>query len=135
MTIWLTRKDESLQIFDTRALPQMLLTSMLFLAAMLAGPVWAGATTQAIQPPTETREPVDLERELSARWQAGGEIVLFAAADGTPKVGRRATPPGDAAEEQARRDEHFALARKLNLVLPFTHKYSYPEELGASSNP
>lgn len=67
-------------------------------------------------PPPETRAPVDLERELVAPWQAGGEIALFAAEDGTPRAGRLAAPPADAASEQARRAEHFALARKLNLV-------------------
>ena len=98
------------------------LSALLLLAALAAlayVPVRAEATTEAIQPPSDTRQPVDLERELGARWQAGGEIVLFAAADGTLQVGRRETPPGDATEEQARRAEHFALARKLNLVTAF----------------
>lgn len=101
-----------------RALPRALLASLL-LAALAYGPVGAEATMQAIQPPSETRQPVDLERELGARWQAGGEIVLFVGEDGTPRGGRRATPPTDAAEEQARRAEHFALARKLNLVTAY----------------
>jgi hypothetical protein len=101
-----------------RALPASLLL-LAVLAALTYGPVWAATTTDAIQPPAETRQPVDLEQELSALWQAGGEIVLFAAADGTPRVGRRATPPSDVAEEQARRAEHFALARKLNLVTAY----------------
>ena len=95
------------------------LLAALLLAASVCGPAWAEATTLAIQPPAETREPVDLERELGARWQAGGEIVLFAAEDGTLRAGRRATPPTDAAEEQARRAEQFELARKLNLVTAF----------------
>lgn len=100
------------------ALPRALL-AVLLLAASVCGPVLAEATPQAIQPPSDTRQPVDLERELGARWQAGGEIVLSAADDGTPQVGRRATPPSDAAEEHARRAEHFALARKLNLVTAY----------------
>lgn len=83
---------------------------------MLAAPVRAEPLTDRVQPPAETRRPVDLELELQAPWQAGGEIVAFAAADGTPSAGRRPTPPVDAAGEQARRAEHFALARKLNLV-------------------
>jgi hypothetical protein len=77
---------------------------------------WSQVLAQDIQPPAVTRTPVDLERELQAPWQAGGEIVVFAAADGTPRAGRRPAPPADAAGEQARRAEHFALARKLNLV-------------------
>jgi hypothetical protein len=59
---------------------------------------------------------VDLERELQSPWQAGGEIVLYAAPDGGPRAGRLPAPPADAAGEQARRAEHFALARTLNLV-------------------
>jgi len=93
-----------------RALPWALL------AALVCGQVWAEATTEAIQPPSDTRLAVDLEREHGARWQAGGEIEVFAAEDGVFRVGRRSTPPTDAAEEHARRAEHFALARKLNLV-------------------
>lgn len=83
------------------------------LLACLAQPALAAA---GIQPPPETRVPVDLESELRAPWQAGGEIVVFAAPDGTPRAGRRVTPPDGAAAEQARRAEHFVLARKLNLV-------------------
>ena len=98
---------------------QYVLAALVALAALVPATVWAEATMQAIQPPSETRQPVDLERELNAQWQAGGEIVLFAGEDGTPRVGRRATPPTDAVEEQARRAEHFALARKLNLVTAY----------------
>jgi len=97
-------------------LQRALLASVLLLAALVCGPVLAEVTTEAIQPPSETRLPVDLEHELGARWQAGGEIVVFATEDGVVRVGRRATPPTDAAVEHARRAEHFALARKLNLV-------------------
>jgi hypothetical protein len=98
-----------------RILPCAWLTSLL-LAALACGQVLADAPTAAIQTPSETRLPVNLEQELGARWQAGGEIAVFTAEDGAIRVGRRATPPADAAEEQARRIEHFALARKLNLV-------------------
>jgi len=66
--------------------------------------------------PAPQAAPVDLERELLAPWQAGGEIVVFPAADGRPLAGRRASAPRDAEEERARRLEHFALAYKLNLV-------------------
>lgn len=82
--------------------------------------LWPSATAAMMDapppPPAETRQPVDLERELRAPWQAGGEIILYAAPDGGPRAGRRTTPPADAEEERARRAEHFALARKLNLV-------------------
>lgn len=88
----------------------------LLLAALVCGPVGAETPAEAIRFPPETRLPVDLERELGARWQAGGEIALFAAEDGAPRVGRRSAPPSDEAEERDRRAEHFALARKLNLV-------------------
>ncbi|MEW6677208.1 MAG: hypothetical protein AB1421_04745 [Pseudomonadota bacterium] len=67
-------------------------------------------------PPSEHRTPVDLERELQAPWQAGGEIRVYATAEGSLRAGRLADPPADPAQEQARRAEHFALARKLNLV-------------------
>ena len=66
--------------------------------------------------PAPQAAPVDLERELLAPWQAGGEIVVFAGADGRPLAGRRASAPRDAEEERARRLEHFALAYKINLV-------------------
>lgn len=92
------------------------LSSVLLLAAMVYGQALAEASTTAIQAPSETRRPVDLEQELGARWQAGGEIVVFTAEEGAIRVGRRATPPTDAEEELARRAEHFVLAHKLNLV-------------------
>ncbi|HRH81208.1 MAG TPA: hypothetical protein PLW81_09205 [Thiobacillaceae bacterium] len=65
---------------------------------------------------TAERRPVDLEAELARPWQAGGEIVLYCAPDGTPRAGRLPWPPRDTAEELARRAEHFALARKLNFA-------------------
>jgi len=66
--------------------------------------------------PPEARQQVDLERELAAHWQAGGEIVLICTPDGSPKVGRLARPPSGAAEEEARRVEQFALARRVNMA-------------------
>lgn len=84
------------------------------LAILVSGLAWGGAGE--VRPPPEARAPVDLERELRAPWQAGGEIEVHAAADGTLRAGRLPVPPADAAGEQARRAEHFALARKLNLV-------------------
>ena len=89
----------------------------LLLLALLPGLPLAEAQTESIQPPPVTRGPVDLERELQAPWQAGGEILLHAAADGGPRAGRLPSPPADAGGERARRAELFALARKLNLVL------------------
>lgn len=89
----------------------MALPALLLLLMGLAAEGWA----HVILPPPE-RTPVDLEQELTAPWQAGGAIVVLAGADGRPRAGRRPTPPADAAEERARRLEHFALAHKLNLV-------------------
>lgn len=74
------------------------------------------AQPDAIHLPPASIRPVDLEQELRAPWQAGGEIVLFPGPDGRPLAGRRTHPPADAEEERARRLEHFALAHKLNLV-------------------
>jgi len=66
-------------------------------------------------PPVD-RKQVDLESELDAPWQAGGGIVLICAQDGSPLAGRLASAPCDDAEEQARRVEHFALARRINMA-------------------
>ncbi len=66
--------------------------------------------------PASTRQQVDLVRELAAPWQAGGEIVLTCAPDGTPRAGRVPRLPRDAADEQARRAEHLVLARRINLA-------------------
>lgn len=66
--------------------------------------------------PPETRQQVDLQRELDQAWQAGGKIVLVCGPDGAPRAGRVAVPPQNSAEEQLRRAEHFALAKKLNLA-------------------
>ena len=66
--------------------------------------------------PAEARVPVDLEWELALPFQAGGEIAVYCAPDGTPRAGRLARPPANAAEEQARRAEHFALARRINFA-------------------
>jgi hypothetical protein len=74
-------------------------------------PVPAGFTL-----PSPTRVQVDLVRELDAAWQAGGEIVLTCAPDGSPRAGRLAQPPQNTAEEQARRAEQLALAKRINLA-------------------
>jgi hypothetical protein len=66
--------------------------------------------------PLAVRVQVDLLRELEQPWQAGGEIVLSCAPDGSPKVGRLSSPPETTEQEKARRVEHFALARKINLA-------------------
>lgn len=91
----------------------------LLLVTLLAGPAWSGSGDRSIHPPPEMRSPVDLERELQASWQAGGEIAVYAGSDSQPQAGRLTSPPTEAAEEQARRAEHFALARKLNLVTAY----------------
>lgn len=85
-------------------------------AVLLATLSARGLQAAQIDPPPPTRTQVDLIGELERPWQAGGEIVLFAAADGTPRAGRLARPPVHAGEERARRVEHFALARKVNVV-------------------
>lgn len=86
------------------------------LVASLAGFAYAEVPAVTCVPPPETRVPVDLEAELDAGWQAGGEIGLCAAADGRPQAGRGVVPPADAAEEHQRRAEHLALAKKLNMA-------------------
>ena len=88
----------------------------LALFAWLSCPPASLAGADEVLPPAAERRPVDLERELDAPWQAGGEIVVFAGPDGALRAGRRATTPETAAEELARRVEQFALAYKLNLV-------------------
>lgn len=70
----------------------------------------------ALLPPPLTHQRIDLQRELDAPWQAGGEIAVACWPDGTPLVGRLPHPPRDRVEEEARRTEHFALARKLNMA-------------------
>lgn len=89
-----------------------------FLLAIWVGIVQAHEylTPEAVVLPPDLVRPVDLERELQAPWQAGGEIVVFPGPDGRPLVGRNPAPPRDVLEERARRLEHFALALKLNLV-------------------
>jgi len=67
-------------------------------------------------PPAEARLQVDLIHELAADWQAGGEIVVICAPDGSPRAGRLPAPPRDAAAEQARRAEQFALAKRVNMA-------------------
>jgi hypothetical protein len=91
---------------------------------LLALPLFLGGVAVAalppapadLLPPSTERRQVDLEAELEQPWQAGGEIVLYRAPDGAPRAGRLPRPPRDAAEEQARRAEHFALAKKLNFA-------------------
>jgi hypothetical protein len=66
--------------------------------------------------PPPIRLQVDLIEELDQPWQAGGEIVLVCAPDGSPRAGRLLAPPRTASEEQARRAEHFALAKRVNMA-------------------
>lgn len=89
---------------------------LFYLAWLGLGSAQEDSPPQALILSAETHAPVDLERELKAPWQAGGEIVVFHGPDGRPLAGRNPNPPGDAQEERARRLEHFALAHKLNLV-------------------
>jgi len=92
--------------------------TLTLLFGLAAGDVSADCppTPTDFAPPSAERQPVDLEQALDASWQAGGEIVLTCAPNGTPRAGRLTRPPRDAAEEQARRAEHFALARKVNMA-------------------
>lgn len=84
----------------------------------VAAPGWASVTGDAgeILAPEASRRPVDLIGELAQPWQAGGAIALLVGADGGPRAGRLSSSPRDADEELARREEHFALASKINLV-------------------
>lgn len=97
---------------------QALRMLVLVLPLLLGGAALAACPPMPadLSPLPAERRQVDLEAELDLPWQAGGEIVLYCAPDGTPRAGRLARPPRDAAEEQARRAEHFALARKLNFA-------------------
>lgn len=94
--------------------------SVALLAVLVSGLAWGGGVGEGdVRPPPEARAPVDLERELQAPWQAGGEIVVHAGADGSLRAGRLPLPPADTGDEQARRAEHIALARKLNMVTAY----------------
>ncbi|MCP5191152.1 MAG: hypothetical protein H6988_12315 [Pseudomonadales bacterium] len=84
---------------------------------------WAGVTLAAcpavpegFTPPPARRVQVELEMELDQPWQAGGAIVLVCGPDGSPRAGRLPRPPRDQQAERARRAEHFALARRINLA-------------------
>ncbi len=90
----------------------------LLILALLALPAWAACPPQPaeVSPPPAERRQVELERELDAPWQAGGAIVLYCDDEGRPQAGRTPQPPRDQAEEQERRAEHWALARKLNMA-------------------
>jgi hypothetical protein len=97
------------------------LSATSFLALLLA--VGAAPAQAACPPPppgftlpAAARTQVDLERELTQPWQAGGRILLICGPDGRPRAGRLAQPPPDAKEELARRAENFALARRINLA-------------------
>lgn len=83
---------------------------------LLALPARAACTAPGVIAPPPAHTQVDLERELEQPWQAGGAIVLYCAADGSPRAGRLPAPPKNQAEETARRSEHFALAKRLNFA-------------------
>ncbi len=93
------------------------------LLSLLAFALLAGSASAACPPipsgftlPPPVRQQVDLARELDAPWQAGGEIVLACAPDGSPRAGRLHKPPQDAAEEMVRRAEQLALTKRINLA-------------------
>lgn len=90
------------------------------LCLCLAAPVLAACPPPppGFAAPPERRVQVDLVRELEQPWQAGGEIALICAPGGgnRPLAGRLPAPPANAEAEQARRAEHFALARRLNFA-------------------
>lgn len=94
--------------------------ALLLIAAVLVGSQFAFAACptipQGFMLPPLVRTQVDLVRELDAEWQAGGEIVLVCAPDGSPQAGRLSLPPPDLAAEWARRAEHFLLARRINMA-------------------
>ncbi len=74
------------------------------------------ASPADFSPPPAERRQVDLVSELAAPWQAGGEIILTCAPDGSPLAGRLTQAPRDATSEHARRAEHFALAQRINMA-------------------
>jgi len=84
----------------------------------LAQPVFATCPAEpagfALPPPI--RLQVDLIHALEQPWQAGGEIVLTCAPDGSPRAGRISVPPRNASEERALRAEHFVLAKRVNMA-------------------
>lgn len=104
--------------FDPEVPPSPLLTTVLITLCLCAEIALAACPPAPadVQPVPVERQPVDLARELDQPWQAGGEIVLYCAADGAPRAARRSAPPRDSADEQTRRAEHFALARRLNFA-------------------
>ena len=57
----------------------------------------------------------EMTPEAAAAYH-GEQIAVFAGTDDRPAAGRLAESPTGVQEEQARRAEHWALARKLNLV-------------------
>jgi len=95
--------------------------AFLALPLCLVASAWAACPVapEGFVLPPERRAQVDLQHELAQPWQAGGEIVLICApggeANAQPLAGRRALPAANAEAESARRVEHFALARRLNL--------------------
>jgi len=95
--------------------------ALLALPFCLAASAWAAcpAVPEGFVLPPERCSQVDLQHELAQPWQAGGEIVLLCApggeANAQPLAGRRTQPPANAEAESARRAEHFALVRRLNL--------------------
>lgn len=98
----------------------LIFSALLFVLTQL----WVGDALGAACPPepqgivfpVEARQPVDLEREFDQPWQAGGAIVVFCAKEGSPRAGRLPNPPANSAEEQGRRAEHYALAKRVNFA-------------------
>lgn len=92
--------------------------ALLALTFCLAAPASAACppVPAGFAAPREQRARVDLVRELEQPWQAGGEIAVVCGPGGKPLAGRLPTPALNAEAEQARRAEHFALARRLNFA-------------------
>ena len=87
----------------------------LFLAAGLLACTAASSGVAETQPDVQTRRPVNLVEALDQLYQAGGEIVVVAAKDGTPLAARRSGATHDREQELAIRREAWEIARKVNL--------------------
>jgi hypothetical protein len=91
--------------------------SLIVLAGWLPWLALAACTPPTgFAPPPESRQAVDLVRELAQPWQAGGELAVTCRPDGWPVAGRIHRPPKDRAEEWARRRANWELVRLVHLA-------------------